>query len=50
MNSLSLLLPKHQHSVWIDDLENIESEAVALISIPLLGKITAGNPLNGLKK
>jgi len=50
MNTLSLLLPKRQRPAWIADLENIETETVALVSIPLLGKITAGSPIERIEE
>ena len=45
MNNVSLLIPKRQHPTWINDLESIEIDAVSLVEIPLLGTITAGNPI-----
>jgi repressor LexA len=45
MNNISLLIPKHQHPTWIADLESIESQAVDMVEIPLLGTITAGSPI-----
>ena len=45
MNNVSPLIPKRQHPTWIHDLESIEIDAVSMIEIPLLGTITAGNPI-----
>jgi repressor LexA len=49
MNNISLLLPKNRRPVWTPDFETIDEELDAeissLIDIPLLGKITAGNPI-----
>ena len=49
MNNISLLLPKNCRPVWTPTLESIdELDEDALedyIEIPLLGKITAGNPI-----
>ena len=45
MNNVSMLIPKRQHPTWLTDLENVDSEAIQLIDIPLLGTITAGNPI-----
>ena len=45
MNNVSPLIPKRQHPTWILDLESIEIDAVSMIEIPLLGTITAGNPI-----
>jgi len=49
MNNISLLLPKNRRPVWspvlntIDD--NLDNEFSEFIEIPLLGKITAGSPI-----
>jgi len=49
MNNISLLLPKNRRPVWspvlntIDD--NPDNEFSEFIEIPLLGKITAGSPI-----
>ena len=45
MNNVSLLIPKRQHPTWINDIESVEIDAVDLVEIPLLGTITAGNPI-----
>lgn len=45
MNNLSLLIPKHQHSTWVSDVELAECEQIDMCEIPLLGTITAGNPI-----
>ena len=45
MNKLSLLIPKHQHPTWINDLEPTDCQDIELREIPLLGTITAGNPI-----
>ena len=49
MNNISLLLPKNRRPVWTPDLENIdhalEHELSDYAEIPLLGKITAGKPI-----
>ena len=45
MNNVSLLIPKRQYPTWINDLESVEIDAVSLVEIPLLGTITAGNPI-----
>ena len=50
MNNVSLLLPKNQRPVWIDSLENIETEAATMIDIPLLGMITAGQPIERIER
>jgi repressor LexA len=49
MNNISLLLPKNRRPVWTADFtaidEELDAEISNLVSIPLLGKITAGNPI-----
>jgi repressor LexA len=49
MNKLSLLLPKNRRPVWTADFatidEELDNELSNLVSIPLLGKITAGKPI-----
>lgn len=58
MNSISMLLPKHQRHVWHNDVdtpfetrpESLETEAVPLIDIPLLGIITAGQPIERVEQ
>jgi repressor LexA len=53
MNNISLLLPKIRHPVWVPELEileeNLDSELSSLIEIPLLGKITAGKPVDRIE-
>ena len=54
MNNLSLLLPKNRRPVWTNDFdaidEDLENELSNLVSIPLLGKITAGNPIERIEE
>ena len=45
MNNISLLLPKNRRPVWSPVLEASDEELSTLIEIPLLGKITAGKPI-----
>jgi len=45
MNNVSLLLPKNRRPVWSPVLETTDEELSTLIEIPLLGKITAGKPI-----
>ena len=42
---ISYLLPKNKRTVWVPELEVIESDSEAMIEIPLLGFITAGSPV-----
>ena len=50
MNNVSLLLPKNKRPVWIEGLNEIESDSIAMIEIPLLGMITAGNPIERVEQ
>ncbi len=45
MNKLSLLIPKHQHPTWVANLVPADYPEIELCDIPLLGTITAGNPI-----
>jgi len=46
MNNVSLLLPKNTRPLWTPKLENSDiSEHLDLVDIPLLGRITAGKPI-----
>ena len=47
MNNISLLLPKNRRPVWTPNLEAIDDSLAPedYIEIPLLGKITAGQPI-----
>ncbi|MDH5483951.1 MAG: transcriptional repressor LexA [Gammaproteobacteria bacterium] len=50
MNNVSLLIPKHQHPTWIADFETLEQDEVQLVEIPLLGTITAGQPIECIEQ
>ena len=49
MNNISLLLPKNRRPVWSPEFDAIDdelsNEISTYIEIPLLGKITAGSPI-----
>jgi len=49
MNNISLLLPKKQRPVWSPELDEMAAEATQLVDIPLLGTITAGNPIERIE-
>jgi len=49
MNNVSLLIPKHQRPVWTPELDETDVEAAELVEIPLLGIITAGNPIERIE-
>jgi len=54
MSKLSLLLPKNRRPVWTADFaaidEELDNELSNLVSIPLLGKITAGKPVERVEE
>ncbi|MCW8830458.1 MAG: transcriptional repressor LexA [Gammaproteobacteria bacterium] len=50
MNNISLLIPKHKRPTWVSGLDEIESNAVEMLDIPLLGKITAGRPIERVEQ
>ena len=54
MNNISLLLPKNCRPVWSPALEaiddNLNNEPTEFIEIPLLGKITAGRPIERVEE
>lgn len=49
MNNVSLLIAKNQRPVWSSALDDSNMEAVDLVEIPLLGNITAGNPIERIE-
>jgi len=49
MNNVSLLIPKHQRPVWSPELDEADVEVAELVEIPLLGIITAGNPIERIE-
>lgn len=46
MNNVSLLIPKNQRPVWSNDISEIEIDSTPMSHIPLLGHITAGQPID----
>lgn len=53
MNNISLLLPKNRRPVWTPGLEALDQalddELSTYVEIPLLGKITAGKPIERIE-
>ena len=49
MNKVSLLLPKQQHAQWSSNLLEMEADTDNLVDIPLLGNITAGQPIERIE-
>lgn len=50
MSNVSLLIPKSQRPTWIEGLDEIESDAIEMVEIPLLGIITAGQPIERVEQ
>jgi len=49
MDNVSLLIPKNQRPVWPQNLSEIDESAAELVEIPLLGTITAGQPIERIE-
>jgi repressor LexA len=49
MNNISLLTPKNQRPIWINSLDEFETEAATMVDVPLLGNITAGKPIERIE-
>ena len=47
---ISYLLPKNKRNVWHPELEVIDSGSEPMVDIPLLGFITAGNPIERIEQ
>ncbi|GMR01238.1 MAG: hypothetical protein BMS9Abin19_0604 [Gammaproteobacteria bacterium] len=54
MNNISLLLPKNHRPIWTPGLEavdeTLDNELSVYVEIPLLGKITAGKPIERVEQ
>lgn len=50
MSNVSLLIPKNQRPTWIQGLDEIESDTIEMVEIPLLGMITAGQPIERVEQ
>ncbi len=50
MKNVSRLIPKHQRPTWIEGLDEAESETIEMLEIPLLGIITAGQPIERVEQ
>jgi len=49
MSNVSLLIPKYQHPVFTPELDEVDALAADLSEIPLLGFITAGQPIERIE-
>ena len=50
MNNISFLIPKNTRPVWISGLDEVECEPTGMVEIPLLGLITAGQPIERIEQ
>ena len=50
MNNISLMIPKRRRPVWIAGIDEIDCDPVTLVEIPLLGVITAGEPIERVEE
>lgn len=49
MNNVSLLIAKNKRPVWTANLHECDTQNTELTEIPLLGKITAGQPIERIE-
>ncbi|MCU7817446.1 MAG: transcriptional repressor LexA [gamma proteobacterium symbiont of Lucinoma myriamae] len=47
---ISYLLPKNKRTVWVPELEVMDTDSEPMIEIPLLGFITAGSPIERVEQ
>jgi len=46
MSDVSFLIPKNRRPVWTPALEALEVSAAPMVEVPLLGYVTAGQPVD----
>lgn len=46
MSNINYLIPKSERPVWVPELEVLDILAEGMLSIPLLGDVTAGLPMD----
>ncbi len=46
MSNINYMIPKSERPVWVPELEALDILAEGMLSIPLLGDITAGLPMD----
>lgn len=46
MQNIAYIVPKHQHTTWHPALEPLELESEQGVEVPLLGYVTAGQPVD----
>ena len=46
MQNIAYIVPKHQHTTWHPALEPLDLEAEQGVEVPLLGYVTAGQPVD----
>ena len=46
MSTVNYLIPKNNRPVWVPELENLDFSTESLTELPLLGYVTAGEPVH----
>jgi repressor LexA len=46
MQNIAYIVPKHQHTTWHPALEPLDLESEQGVEVPLLGYVTAGQPVD----
>ncbi|HEY0719947.1 MAG TPA: transcriptional repressor LexA [Gammaproteobacteria bacterium] len=46
MSTISFMIPKNTRPLWTPELEAVETAAMAMVEVPLLGWISAGQPVD----
>ncbi|MGD8408014.1 MAG: transcriptional repressor LexA [Thiohalophilus sp.] len=46
MSNINYLIPKNERPVWVPELEALDILADGMLTIPLLGEVTAGLPMD----
>ncbi len=47
---ISYLLPKNKRTVWVPELEVIDHDSITMTDVPLMGYITAGQPIERVEQ
>ncbi len=47
---ISYLLPKNKRTVWVPELEVIDHDSAVMTDVPLMGYITAGQPIERVEQ
>ncbi|VAX07221.1 SOS-response repressor and protease LexA [hydrothermal vent metagenome] len=49
MSNIHLMIPKNNRPLHIQGIEPVEIASISQVEIPLLGRITAGNPIEAIE-